>query len=152
MDGEGRVLRSVGEEWQDVKARFREHMTIPHPATFHHRSLFEGFGQFDASYRIAGDYEFLLRELLHRDASFVPGITAVLMGAGGLSDRPAMATLMIRETHRARYRHGLVRHPEWRSAAVYRSVIHAHISRRLGVRTADRVGDAYRWLTRSGSR
>lgn len=152
VDAQGVIVRTLGEPWPETRAEFREHMTLPHGATFQHRSLFEELGSFDEGFRIAGDYEFLLRELLKRDARYVPGVSAVRMGAGGLSDRPDLAALVVRETHRARYMHGLVAYPEWRSAAVYRSVLHAKISHRFGARAADRVGDAYRFITRAGPR
>ena len=76
-------------------------MTLPHPGLMHHRSLFEEHGNFDTSYRIAGDYELLLRELRQRDALFVPGVTVVGMTLGGVSTTPSASWTMLKEMRRA---------------------------------------------------
>jgi glycosyltransferase involved in cell wall biosynthesis len=60
-------------------------MTTIHVGTMHKRSLFERYGEFDTSYRIAGDYEFLLRAGSQLKAAFLPEVT-VMMRAGGASD------------------------------------------------------------------
>ncbi|HWU71600.1 MAG TPA: hypothetical protein VN017_09645, partial [Pseudoxanthomonas sp.] len=48
-----------GQPWSYRKVARR--MTICHPGALHNRNLFTRFGMFDTSYRIAADYEFLLR-------------------------------------------------------------------------------------------
>jgi glycosyltransferase involved in cell wall biosynthesis len=63
-------------------------MTTIHVGTLHKRSLFERYGRFDASYRIAGDYEFLLRAGGQLKAGFLPELT-VMMRSGGASDSTA---------------------------------------------------------------
>jgi glycosyltransferase involved in cell wall biosynthesis len=146
IDADGRLVRSVGRPWDEIRSEFRERMTLPHPATFHHRDLFRDLGPFDERYRIAGDYELLLRELLDHDALFVPQ-TVVRMGAGGMSNRATSRGLLLRETYRARRRHGLVDVPEWRSPALWRSVIHARLMASFGLETADAVGRLYRVAT-----
>jgi len=52
-------LRSIGGSWSQIKELFRQYMCIPHVGTMHRRSLFEQYGNFDESFHIAGDYEFL---------------------------------------------------------------------------------------------
>jgi glycosyltransferase involved in cell wall biosynthesis len=85
---DGRIYHARGSQWDPRRRRrFRRGVMIPHPATFHHRTLFELHGRFDESFRIAGDYEFLLRELLDHDPLYIPEVV-VDMAAGGLSDRP----------------------------------------------------------------
>ncbi len=102
------------------RRRFRRGEMIPHPATFHHRSLFDDYGPFDARFAIAGDYEFLLRELLAHDPLHIP-VVITDMGAGGVSERPAMRYVLTREVYRARYMHGIVKTPPWRSPQLYRA-------------------------------
>ncbi len=68
--------------------RFSKAMSTIHVGTLHHRNLFKRFGQFDTSYRIAGDYEFMLRSRSSLRAAFTPTVT-VIMRAGGLSDSTA---------------------------------------------------------------
>ncbi len=56
---DGRLLRHWGYGWQ--WKRMRQSMNIAHPGMLVRRALFERFGPFDASFRICGDYEWLLR-------------------------------------------------------------------------------------------
>jgi glycosyltransferase involved in cell wall biosynthesis len=63
-------------------------MTTIHVGTLHKRSLFERYGRFDTYYRIAGDYEFLLRAGGQLKAGFLPELT-VMMRSGGASDSTA---------------------------------------------------------------
>jgi hypothetical protein len=77
----GQVL---GLPWSEARPLLRSWMSIPHPATFHHRALFRDHGVFDESFAIAGDYEFVLRELLTAEAAFIPELVVVEMGIGGI--------------------------------------------------------------------
>jgi glycosyltransferase len=60
--------------------------TIPHPALFLRKSVYDKYGLFDTSFRLAGDYEFILRLLksgaLH--LKYLPQVL-VLMSDGGAS-------------------------------------------------------------------
>lgn len=149
VDGAGRVLRTEGRPWEEVRAAFREHMTLPHPATFQRRSLFEARGRFEESFRISGDYELLLRELLHGEALFLPGEVLVEMAAGGLSDRPSSAVTLLRETYRARQMHGLVSAPPWRSFRLLRAIAYAQLRRVFGHRVAEVAAETYHAVTRT---
>jgi glycosyltransferase involved in cell wall biosynthesis len=72
-----------GGPWKwPTSARF---MTSIHVGTMHKRSLFERYGEFDTSYRSAGDYDFLLRVGGKLQAAFIPDVT-VKMSSGGASD------------------------------------------------------------------
>jgi glycosyltransferase involved in cell wall biosynthesis len=75
-------------------------MPSVHVGAMHRRSLFARHGQFDSSYRIAGDYEFLLRARKDLHAAFTPAVS-VLMRAGGLSD----STAGLLEAKRAKLQH-----------------------------------------------
>lgn len=117
---DGRVsLRRYAPWTEDRRHRFRGGDMIPHTATFHQRSL---FGRFDDRFVIAGDFEFLLRELLDHDPLHIP-IVVTDMGAGGVSARPSMRYTLEREVYRARYMHGIVRTPPWRSRSLYRRLV-----------------------------
>lgn len=103
----GQELYLSGEPWQKVKQRFKELMSIPHPGTMHRRDLFEQHGYFDESFRIAGDYELLLRDLKTADAEFIPDLVAVGMLQGGISSNPKNTLLQLHEVRRAQQKHGL---------------------------------------------
>jgi glycosyltransferase involved in cell wall biosynthesis len=77
-----RVVRTVGRPWS--WPAFSRFMTAAHVGAMHHHSLFEEFGQFDETYRICGDYEFLLRPRDRLRAAFLDQVT-VQMASGGVS-------------------------------------------------------------------
>lgn len=107
LNGSGECLYAVGEPWERLKQRFMKSMCIPHPGMMHRRSLFGQHGGFDESFRIAGDYELLLRELKTADAVFVPAFVTVGMRQGeGESSHPASTLRVLHETRRAQRLHG----------------------------------------------
>lgn len=106
VNDRGEHLYAMGAPWQTLKGKFRMHMCLPHPGMMHHRSLFEQHGRFDESFRIAGDYELLLRELTHADALFIPGLIVAGVQQGGISSRPEAALLVLSEARRAQRMHG----------------------------------------------
>lgn len=72
--------------------RVGRRMIVCHPGMLHRRELFARYGNFDASYRIAGDLEFLLR--LPPDMSTLDvDLETVLIEAAGISRRNVMKRL-----------------------------------------------------------
>jgi glycosyltransferase involved in cell wall biosynthesis len=102
----GVVGAEHGRPWSEAREAFLAGTMISHPGTLHHRSIFEEHGLFDESYRIAGDYEMMLRELPARDPVFVDRVV-VDMSFGGMSSKPGAIHLTLREVQRARIQHGL---------------------------------------------
>lgn len=79
--------------------------TFAHQGMFHHRSLFELYGKFDESFRIAGDYELLIRVFKDGgDAYFINGLIVAGMQIGGIT---ANTIKLIKETARARQKNQL---------------------------------------------
>ena len=146
LDGEGRLIDELGEPWQDFKGRFRSHACLPHPGLMHHRSLFETHGRFDERFKLAADYEFLLRELATRDALFVPAVT-VGVGWGGRTTTPENFVASMRETEAALRMHGLrppaLRWGYWKFLAYF----YARLRTLIGERAARRLADLYRIIT-----
>ena len=100
---EGPVLDPIIRPWAQLKPAFLAGRTmIPHPGCFHHRSIFERHGSFDPVYRIAGDYDVMLRELKDKDALYLPDIVTVNMQIGGISGKPENLLLGMLEIRRAR--------------------------------------------------
>lgn len=83
-----KVLRTVGQEWN--WRAFRRRMNVAHVGSLHHRSLFALYGGFDESYRICGDYEFLLRAGPDLRAAYLHEVT-VSMRVGGMSNASVLA-------------------------------------------------------------
>ena len=140
VDGDGSMITTKGFPWDDRRRRrFRRGKMIRAPATFHHRTLFEDNGQFDERFKIVGDYELLLRELLDHDPLFLEEVI-VDMGIGGISNNPRYYSTLLRERHQAQYMHGLVPTPPWRSRRLLRQLASIWI--------AGRVAAARRFVTR----
>lgn len=76
------LFRVMGAPWSWNK--FRHYMTTAHAGSLHSRSLFEKYGAFDTSYKIAGDYELLLRAGKNLQTAYVDEVTAT-MAWGGVS-------------------------------------------------------------------
>ena len=75
----------------------------------HRRNWFEQYGLFDITYRIAGDYENILRGWPNEDAVFVADCTVVGMAQGGISTAPSNTIKSLREMRRAQHKQGLVK-------------------------------------------
>ena len=99
-------LYAIGKPWGAVKNHFKQLMSIPHPGLMHRTSLFRKYGNFDEAFRIAGDYEFLLRELKSNDAMFMPKLITAGMRQGGVSSHPTNAVETMREIRIAQRMHG----------------------------------------------
>jgi glycosyltransferase involved in cell wall biosynthesis len=102
----GESLYPVGEPWEKVKERFLQIMCIPHQGVMHRYNLFRIHGGFDESFRIAGDHEFLLRELKSMDAFFIPEIIVTGMRQGGVSSTSKNLIVTLLEMRRAARMHG----------------------------------------------
>jgi len=106
VDENGKTLMTIGEPWEKIKKKFRQIMCLPHPGLMHHHSIFERKGKFVENFRIAGDYELLLRELIHWDPVFIP-ITVVGMQNGGLSTKPNNVVISLKEMRFAQKMNGI---------------------------------------------
>jgi glycosyltransferase involved in cell wall biosynthesis len=106
LNNDGEAMYPIGEPWGKIKDRFKQVMCIPHQGVMHRRSLFEKNGLFDESFRIAGDYELLLRELKKGDAIFIPDLITTGMRQGGISSNPENSLVTMRELRLAQQMHG----------------------------------------------
>jgi GT2 family glycosyltransferase len=139
----GLVAETVGRPWSEAREDFLAGFMLPTPAMLHHRLLFERHGLFDESYRIAGDYEFALRELKDGNAVFVNRVVAD-MQIGGLSGAPQSIYLALQEVRRAREAHGLQGAPLRARLALVASRVGARLHRLLGAKAFALFADAYR--------
>lgn len=141
LTADGTALYPVGEPWERIRERFSQLMCIPHQGVLHRTELFARYGRFDESFRIAGDYEMLLRDLRQNHAVFIPGIILTGMRAGGVSSDPQGTLKTMREIRRAQRLHGFnLPGPLW-LAAMLRVYIRLLLWRTLGERLTRRVLD-----------
>lgn len=80
----GKTEKIVGEIWNPKK--LKKWMIVAHPGMLHHKNTFHSFGTFSEEYKIAGDYDFLLRCNNKTRSVFVDKVI-VNMGYGGLSEK-----------------------------------------------------------------
>jgi glycosyltransferase involved in cell wall biosynthesis len=107
LDEAGQELFTIGGPWPKVKNDLRQIMSLPYPGLMHRGVVFTELGGFDLSFRIAGDYELLLRELIQNDAHFVPSLIMVGMTQGGISSKPRNGFYAMLEGRRAQKMHGI---------------------------------------------
>lgn len=90
FDTDGHMQEQKPSRWD--LGKLRRYQNICNPSMLYRRRLFERYGTFNACYRIAGDYEFLLRlgaetRIAHVDSYVVNAENA------GISRRNALRTL-----------------------------------------------------------
>ncbi len=97
------IIEGAPWKWSN----FRRYMNVDHPGALHSRRLFDLYGIFDESFKIAGDYEFLLRAGEKLNADFISDVT-LKMRAGGVSQ---VGVAVFKEVERAKIKNGSV--PMW---------------------------------------
>lgn len=107
VEAEGAGLYEQGRPFN--ANRFRQEMSLPHQGLFMKRTFFDKHGLFDTSYRLAMDYELLLRAWPFEPV-YVPVVLAK-MTAGGVSQQRVWR--VYGEFKRAKLQHGTV--PTWRA-------------------------------------
>jgi len=80
----GVVVKIMGEAWNPDKMKKR--MIIAHPGMLHHQNIFRSYGMFSEKYKIAGDYEFLMRCNGKTTSAFIDEVL-VYMGDSGVSNK-----------------------------------------------------------------
>jgi glycosyltransferase involved in cell wall biosynthesis len=87
IDSEKNIIRIYGWPW--VWKTFKRRNNISHPGSLHSINLFKNYGMYNEKYKIAGDYELLLRPKEKLNARFLNEIT-IQVTQGGVSSNPRM--------------------------------------------------------------
>lgn len=82
VDNQGQIIQSCGGKL-NCKTLYKG-MRIAHVGSLHHRSLFECYGFFDETYKIAGDFDFFVRASQSIRAEFIDK-NLVYVGNAGVS-------------------------------------------------------------------
>lgn len=143
----GDLIRTEGVPWEQARVSFTQAMSIPHPGLLHRKELFEKHGNFDDSFKIAGDWDFLLRVLPHGKALFVPDVTTVGFQHGGISNTPAAMGRMLKEFALVRRKHGLREGMARFSSVRIKMTICALVVSLIGERGFRELADTARKLT-----
>jgi glycosyltransferase involved in cell wall biosynthesis len=142
---DGSLIDTFGSPWN--RRKFFELMTLPHQGVFHHRSLFQEHGCFNEEFRIAGDYELLLRELKSRDPLFIENCTIAAMQFGGMSSEGRLAVETLLEIKRARDLNGITAGAFLWRWALLKAYVRRLLSQLLGTVWTRIVVNGYRRLT-----
>lgn len=142
------VLEYKNEPWEKTRPRFMAvGDCLKHQAVFHHRDLFKKYGAFDESFRICGDYDFLLRVLKHEQAVCLEDIVIKATGLGGVSTAPEKGMVVVREIARAKKKNGVfVYHPSF-LAVFIKAFIKKNLQQLAGKGITHFCIDLYRKLT-----
>ena len=82
--------RVIGDKWNwNV---FKRKMNVAHVGSMHNRKIYDRYGNYNTNYKIASDYELLLRIGNKLNAGFIKTVT-VKMRFGGVSTKQIFKTL-----------------------------------------------------------
>lgn len=146
VNDDGKQLEILGEDWILIKDKFKKIMCIPHPAVFHSRTLFEQKGKFDEQFRIAGDYEMLLRVLKSEDAHSVMDVIVVAMRIGGVSSKPENTIRSLKEMRLAQRIHGQKMINKFLLLMIMKEYLRMFLWKLLGDSNARKMLDLFRQL------
>ena len=143
------VLDFVNQPWEKAKKNYFQASCICHQGIFHHRDLFKKHGLFDESFRIAGDYELILRELKSKKPYFLSNVVIAAMQLGGISNSPDNRLKVLQEYRKARIVNHIYIIPlgwYWRYIKV---ILQFHVFQKvLGKKNTKHILQAYKSLNR----
>lgn len=87
-------------------AKLRLGQVLPHPCLFTRRSYFEKYGNFDTTFRIAMDYEWLLRGIRQERVQHMPEVITLIRD-GGISTQDR--DQVVDEIIRAQRKNGMIK-------------------------------------------
>jgi glycosyltransferase involved in cell wall biosynthesis len=138
---DGETLFSIGDTWEKARRSYPYTMPIPHPGALHRASLFKEYGLFNEAFKIAGDYEFLLRVFKNKEALYIPDLLSVGMRQGGISSNPYNSLDQLKEVRSAQQSNGVSGVSIYWILAVVRVYIRLIIWRLLGEATSRKLLD-----------
>lgn len=104
--GESYSIR-MGQPWEEIRHHFFTFMSVPHQGVLVRSEMFKKLGGFNERYRIAGDFEYVVR-LVHRGniPRFIP-LLMTNMSIGGVSSQPRQGIRSMWEVAQARIEHNI---------------------------------------------
>ncbi|TXE08457.1 glycosyltransferase [Gelidibacter salicanalis] len=142
---DGRLVEISGKPWELQKERFSYIMNIGHSGSFHSKLLFKKNGNFNDTFQITGDYEFLLREFKNAEnnALFVDEIVLV-MREGGISANLKNRIKVVRESKKARKLNGITSFSKELTVWEIRVLVITFFYKVFGHSFATNLADLYR--------
>ncbi|HNW91172.1 MAG TPA: glycosyltransferase family 2 protein [Bacteroidales bacterium] len=104
IDRGGDIKPVVYNDKITLKVLFKD--SLPHPATFIKKVLFDKIGCYDESFRLAGDYEFFLRALVSNKCSYQHiDLAITVFNSLGISSQRKFLDLNLKESRQAQNIH-----------------------------------------------
>ena len=100
-DNQHNTTDTINGKWSWRK--FRRYMNIPHVGSFHNKKYFSKYGFFNESYKIAGDYELLLRAKSSLKTIKIDEVTVKMANSGASNNQ---INLVFKETLKAKNKSG----------------------------------------------
>tara|TARA_R110002073_G_scaffold279026_1_gene443068 strand:+ start:345313 stop:346176 length:864 start_codon:yes stop_codon:yes gene_type:complete len=108
VNANNQLIETAGKPWSLQKKRFIYTMNLGHSGCFNHINLFKKHGNFNDSFKIAGDYEFLLREFVNpKNNAYFVDKSLIVMREGGVSGTLNNRLIIVKENHKARKLNGI---------------------------------------------
>ena len=153
LDGDTVIDRFGEELFPNLKKRVIMQRGFSHTGLLHHHSLFTEYGKFDATYKIAGDSEFLTRTLKDPDIEVMKvDLDVAVMGQGGISTSVESRFVAYLEDMRALRRHGYMIPPRHILTKAFRATTAYCINRTLGPKFTLGICNLYRRLVGKNTR
>ena len=122
-------------------------MNLAHSGSFHHKDLFRNHGYFNTKFKIAGDYEFLLREYVQKeDLAQFASTFVIKMRSGGVSGDLKSRRLLLDEIRLARSLNNISNISIYILLWQLRIAFYTLTMKTLGEKLATRIADSYRVL------
>lgn len=80
IDNNGKILKILGNPYK--YNQMIRYMNIAHVGSFHHKSLFEKFGNYNTTYKIVADYDFFMKCGKNIQPAYFEIITAQMLNSG----------------------------------------------------------------------
>jgi glycosyltransferase involved in cell wall biosynthesis len=142
----GRPLSCVTPSTGPRNERIYSVNSVPHQGLLHSRELFSELGDFDTQFRVAADYEYILRAITRGKEIVLPPdrLSPIRMTFGGLSADDPLANVL--EFRNAQLKHGIRRRRFGWWAAWIRAWMRSLALPLLGPRLCGGIADVLRRL------
>lgn len=116
VDDAGRKVWTVGKNV--THTQLLKKMRVAHPSVYVKKEIYRQYGKFSVGFRIAGDYDFVLRVFGKCKVSFVD-MVMVKMRMNGVSN--TQSRMSMQESMAVQLLHGV--HPLWALLNYYKSIV-----------------------------
>jgi glycosyltransferase involved in cell wall biosynthesis len=134
-----KIISYANDPWLKMRKQIQRGKFLMHSGSFHHRRLFEKYGYFDESLKIAGDFDLIWRGVKSDMANYMDMVT-ICMGHGGLSMSLAVKERQLKEAIYVYRMNKIGLMPSALIAMLVKLKIYMMLRKIIGEKTAYRLG------------